>query len=127
MKQFDLNNDPKIDNGFRVPENYFEQFETKMMNQLLEEKEVKVISLFKTRKFWFSSVAAVFVIILFTTMYLNNTKTEDISTEDYLACATTISTEDIIENLSDDDITSIEESLDLYDQDTKNYAKEYLY
>ena len=36
-------------------------------------------------------------------------------------------TEDIIDNLSDDDITAIEESLDLYDQDTKNYAKEYLY
>jgi hypothetical protein len=72
-------------------------------------------------------VAAVFVIGLFTTMYLNNIKTENISTEDYLACATTISTEDIIDNLSDDDITAIEESLDLYDQDTKNYAKEYLY
>jgi hypothetical protein len=126
MKQFDLDNDPKIDSGFRIPENYFEQFEAKIMSQL-PEREVKVISLFKTRKFWFSSVAALFVIGLFTTMYLNNIKTENISTEDYLACATTISTEDIIDNLSDDDITAIEESLDLYDQDTKNYAKEYLY
>jgi hypothetical protein len=126
MKQFDLYNDPKIDNGFRVPENYFEQFEAKMMNQL-SQKEVKVISIFETRKFWFSAVAAVFVIGLFTTIYLNNAKTENISTEDYLACETTISTEDIIDNLSDDDITAIEESLDLYDQDTKNYAKEYLY
>ena len=126
MKQFDLDNDPKIDNGFTIPENYFEQFEAKMMNQI-SEKEVKVISIFETRKFWFSAVAAVFVIGLFTTMYLNHAKTENITTEDYLACATTISTEDIIENLSDDDISSIEESLDLYDQDTKNYAKEYLY
>lgn len=126
MKQFDLDNDPKIDSGFRIPENYFEQFEIKMMNQL-SQKEVKVISIFETRKFWFSAIAAVFVIGLFTTMYLNNTKTENISNEDYLACATTISTEDIIENLSDDDITAVEESLDLYDQDTKNYAKEYLY
>jgi hypothetical protein len=126
MKQFDLDNDPKIDNGFRIPENYFEQFEAKIMSQL-PEKEVKVISIFETRKFWFSAVAAVFVIGLFTTMYLNNIKTENISTEDYLACATTISTEDIIENLSDEDITAIEESLELYDQETKNYAKEYLY
>lgn len=125
MKQFDLDNDPKIDLGFRIPENYFEQFEAKMMSQL-PEKEVKIISLFETRKFWFSAVAAVFVIGLFTTMYLNST-TNEISTEDYLACETTISTEDIIDNLSDDDITAIEESLDLYDQDTKNYAKEYLY
>ncbi|WP_394759650.1 hypothetical protein [Flavobacterium sp.] len=126
MKQFDLNNDPKIDSGFRVPENYFEQFEAKIMSQL-PEREVKVISLFKTRKFWFSSVAAVFVIGLFITMYLNNTKTEDISTEDYLAYETSITTEDIIEHLSDDDITMIEKSLELYDQETENYAKDYLY
>ncbi|WP_395046044.1 hypothetical protein [Flavobacterium sp.] len=126
MKQFDLDNDPKINSGFRIPENYFEQFEAKMMSQL-PKKEVKVISIFETRKFWFSAVAAVFFIGLFTTMYLNSAKTENISTEDYLACQTTISTEDIIENLSDDDITAIEESLDLYDQDTQNYAKEYLY
>ncbi len=71
MKQFDLDNDPKIDSGFRIPENYFEQFETKIMSQI-SEKEVKVISIFETRKFWFSAVAAVFVIGLFTTMYLNN-------------------------------------------------------
>ena len=126
MTQFDLDNDPKIDSGFSIPENYFEQFEIKMMNQL-SQKEVKVISIFESRKFWFSTIAAVFVIGLFTTMYLNNTKADNITTEDYLACATTISTEDIIDNLSDDDITEIEESLDLYDQDTKNYAKEYLY
>jgi hypothetical protein len=126
MKQFDLNNDPKIDSGFRFPENYFEQFEAKIMSQL-PEREVKVISLFKTRKFWFSSVAAVFVIGLFTTLYLNSATNENINTEDYLAYDTTITNEDIIENLSNDDITAIEESLDLYDQDTKNYAKEYLY
>ena len=126
MKPFNLHNDPKITSGFKIPEHYFEQFEAKMMQQI-SQKEVKVISIFETRKFWFSAVAAVFVIGLFTPMYLNNSKTENISDADFLACQTTISTEDIIENLSDEDITAIEESLDLYDQDTKNYAKEYLY
>ena len=126
MKQFDLDSNPKINSGFKIPENFFEQFEAKIMNQI-SEKEVKVISIFETRKFWLSAVAAVFVISLFTTMYLSNNTNENISTEDYLACQTTISTEDIIENLSDDDITAMEESLDLYDQETKNYAQEYLY
>ena len=126
MKQFDLDSNPKINSGFRIPENFFEQFEAKIMNQI-SEKEVKVISIFETRKIWLSAVAAVFVIGLFTTMYLSNNTNENISAEDYLACQTTISTEDIIDNLSDDDITAIEESLDLYDQETKNYAKEYLY
>ena len=27
MKRFDLDNDPKIDSGFKIPEDYFEQFE----------------------------------------------------------------------------------------------------
>ena len=126
MKQFDLDSNPKINSGFRIPENFFEQFEAKIMNQI-SEKEVKVISIFETRKFWLSAVAAVFIIGLFTTMYLSNNTNENISAEDYLACETTISTEDIIENLSDDDITAMEESLDLYDQETKNYAQEYLY
>ena len=126
MTQFDLDSNPKINSGFKIPENFFEQFEAKIMNQI-SEKEVKVISIFETRKFWLSAVAAVFVIGLFTTMYLSNNTNENISTEDYLACQTTISTEDIIENLSDDDITAMEESLDLYDQETKNYAQEYLY
>ena len=126
MKQFDLDSNPKINSGFKIPENFFEQFEAKIMNQI-SEKEVKVISIFETRKIWLSAVAAVFVIGLFTTMYLSNNTNENISAEDYLACETTISTEDIIENLSDDDITAMEESLDLYDQETKNYAQEYLY
>ena len=96
MKQFDLDSNPKINSGFRIPENYFEHFEAKIMNQI-SEKEVKVISNFETRKFWLSAVAAVFVIGLFTTMYLSNNTKENISVEDYLAFQTTISTEDIIE------------------------------
>ncbi|EMY3477121.1 hypothetical protein AAIP31_000308 [Flavobacterium psychrophilum] len=126
MKYFDFDNGTKTDNGFKIPEHYFEQFETKMMNCVLE-KEVKVISVFVTRKFWFSAVAAVVVFGLCTTLYLNKLNTKGISTEDYLAYATTISTEDIIEHLSDDDITKIEESLNLYDPEITNYAKECLY
>lgn len=126
MKQFDLDNDPKIDSGFRVPENYFEQFEAKMMNQL-PKKEAKVISIFQTRKFWISGIAAIFVLGIFTTIYLSYSKTEEIITEDYLAYETSITTEDIIEHLSDDDITAIEESLDLYNPETKIDAENYLY
>jgi len=126
MKRFDLDNDQKIDTGFKIPDNYFEQFEAKIMNQL-PEREVKVVSIFSTKKFWITSVAAVFVLGIFTTMYLSYSKTEEAITEDYLAYETSITTEDIIEHLTDEDITAIEQSMDLYDEETKTYAADYLY
>lgn len=126
MKRFDLHNDPKIETGFKIPADYFAQFENKIMNQL-PEKEVKVISIFNKRKIGLSAIAAVFALGIGISTYLNYATTDNIKTEDYLASEMTITTEDIIENLSDEDITSIEENLDLYDQDTKTYAKDYLY
>lgn len=126
MKRFDLDNDPKIDTGFKVPDDYFAKFEAKIMNQL-PEKEARVIPLFQTRKFWLSAVAAIFVLGVFTTFYISFSKTDELVTEEYLAYETSITTEDIIENLSDEDITAIEESLDLYDFDTKAYANDHLY
>jgi hypothetical protein len=131
MKQFDLDNDPKISSGFNIPEDYFETFENKIMDNLplmkqLPEKEVKVISFFKTRKMWFSGVAAVLVLSILIPVYFSYTKTNYLTTEEYLAYDTNCTTEDIAEQLTDDDINEIEESLNLYDQETTNYANDYL-
>lgn len=126
MKRFDLDNEPKIPSGFKIPDHYFEQLENTIMHQL-PEKEVRVISIFSTRRFWLTAAAAIFVFGIFTTMYLSYSKTDGITAEDYLANETSITNEDIIENLSDEDITAMEESFDLYDHDTKTFAKDYLY
>lgn len=125
MKTFDIENNDKINSGFKIPEDYFELFEEKIMNQI-EEKEVKVISIFRKRKFWLSGVAAIFVLGLFTTIYISNKEINITKNDDLLAFENTITNEDIIENLSDNDITEIEKSLEIYDQETINYAKEYL-
>jgi hypothetical protein len=125
MKQFDLENDDKINSGFKIPEHYFEQFENKIMNQI-SEKEVKVISLFEKRKFWLSAVAAVFVVGFLTVTYLNFSQNDQIIAEDYLAYDSSITTEEIAEHLTDEDINKIEESLNLYNDETTNYEKEYL-
>lgn len=125
MKPFDIENNDKINSGFKVPEDYFELFEEKIMNQI-EEKNVKVISIFRRKKTWLIAVAAVFIVGLFTNIYLSNSKIEIPKNDDYLAFENTITNEDIIENLSDNDIIEIEKSLNIYDQETKNYAKEYL-
>jgi hypothetical protein len=131
MKQFDIDNDPKISSGFNIPEDYFEKFENKVMDKIslmkqLPEEEAKVIPIFKTRKFWFYAVAAVLVLSISITLYFSNTKTDYLTTEDYLAYDTNCTTEDIAEQLTDDDIVAIEKSLNLYDQETTNYANDYL-
>ena len=56
MKQFDLENNKEIKSGFKVPENYFEQFEAKMMEQISKEKETKVVSLFYRKQVWISAI-----------------------------------------------------------------------
>ena len=42
MKDFNLHNE-KINTGFKVPEGYFEEFENKMLDNLMVKKETKVV------------------------------------------------------------------------------------
>ena len=44
MKEFKLDNNPKISPGFSVPENYFENFSSKLLQEL-PKNEPKVISI----------------------------------------------------------------------------------
>ena len=125
MKEFDLENNQKIESGFKIPDQYFESLEFKIMDQITNNP-VKVISLFETRKFWIGSVAAILLITITALLYFNNSEISNINTEEYLTYQTNLSTEDIVEHLTDDDILKIEASLNLYDTETVQYAKEYL-
>ncbi|MGX7668477.1 hypothetical protein [Flavobacterium pedocola] len=125
MKKFDLHNDPKIETGFKIPENYFENFEDRLMQQL-PEKEVRVVSLWQKRTTWISAVAAVFVVSFGIWMYNTYQSTEmSISTEQYLAYQSDITTEDIAMQLTDEDISSIEKDLGLYGTESETYINEY--
>ena len=113
MKKIDLHNDPKIESGFRIPDNYFDSFEDRIMQQVLtEEKETKVIAIWQRQSFWISSVAAVFVLSFGIWMYFvqNNAETT-LSTSDYLAYESDLTTEDIAAHLTDEDIASIENEM----------------
>ena len=125
MKEFDLENNQKIESGFNIPDQYFESLEFKIMDQLTKNP-VKVINLFKTRKFWIGSVAAILLIAITAIFYFNNSEISNTNTEEYLTYQTNLSTEDIVEHLTDDDILKIEASLNLYDTETVQYAKKYL-
>jgi hypothetical protein len=125
MKPFELNNSPKIEPGFKIPEGYFENFENKIMNQI-SEKEVKVISIFQKRKFWYSAVAAVFILGISIPMYLNFTQKNDVITDEFLAYDSTITSDDIAKYLTESDIAELEKTINIYDDQTKNYIEEYI-
>ena len=126
MKEFDLENSEKIKSGFKIPDGYFDDFESKIMQQI-PQKESKIIPLFAKKKFWFSAVAALFLIALSVGMYLNFSETQLSFSEDYqLAFENSITTDQIIEHLTDEDITKLEQSLNLFDTETAQYAQEYL-
>ena len=116
MKPFDLENKNEIKSGFKVPENYFEQFEAKMMAQIPVEKETKVVSLFYRKQVWISAIAAVFLLAIAIPVYFNMAKENnlDASTiENYLAQQQNVGITELSKHLTDDDIIALEKNLSL--------------
>ena len=116
MKPFDLENKNEIKSGFKVPDNYFEQFEAKMMAQIPVEKETKVVSLFYKKQVWISAIAAVFLIAIAIPVYFNMAKESslDASTiENYLAQQQNVGITELSKHLTDDDIIALEKNLSL--------------
>lgn len=120
MKDFNLDTKPKIKTGFEIPENYFEQFEAKMMEQL-PKKEVKVVSLFHRKQIWISSIAAVLLTMIAIPIYFNMAKTnatnsiQTATLENYLV--NEYSSYEIIDKLTTEDITELENSLSVNNKD----------
>lgn len=116
MKPFDLENKNEIKSGFKVPENYFEQFEAKMMAQIPVEKEIKVVSLFYRKQVWISAIAAVFLLAIAIPVYFNMASESnlDASTiENYLAQQQNVGITELSKHLTDDDIIALEKNLSL--------------
>ncbi len=124
MKHFDLHN-KKIPSGFKVPENYFESLETRMMAKIESgstEKESKVVSLFHRKQIWISAIAAIFVALLAIPVYFNSNTTENIESqtlENYLT--TEYSTYDLIDKLSNEDLQNLETSISLNEDAVEDY------
>jgi hypothetical protein len=121
MKDFDLHTS-KIKTGFKVPENYFENFEDRLLSQIESKEEPKVISLFHRKQIWISAIAAVFVALIAIPVYFNSVTTEKISNqtlENYLTIE--YNTYDLIDNLSEEDIQGLETSVSLNDAAVEDY------
>ncbi|MCC9016397.1 hypothetical protein [Flavobacterium lipolyticum] len=110
MKTFKLENEPKIKTGFKTPENYFDAFSTKVLQQINEEKEVKVIPLYKRKKaLSIAAAAVVFAALLIpVTNHYNTSKDLDEDTlETYLSYQSNLNQYDLIRELDTKDIDKL--------------------
>jgi short subunit fatty acids transporter len=103
MKTFKLDNEPKIESGFKTPDNYFENFSANLIQKLPIEpiaEERKVISIFRKRKNILMAVAAVLMIaLMIPIIYQANTKTNEVDTatlENYLTEETYLNQDELI-------------------------------
>lgn len=103
MKPFKLDSEQRTESGFKIPENYFENFQASVFEKIAQEpvaKETKVVSIFRKRKTIITAIAAVLVFALMIPFLLqSDDKNIDILTiENYLAEEGRISQIDLIEN-----------------------------
>jgi hypothetical protein len=115
MKEFKLDNHPKISSGFKVPDDYFDKFEEAVQNKIAT-KETPVFKLF-TKKNWIIAVAAIFVIALtipiFTQITTSSSSIDQAQVEVYLAEQYNLSEDDIVDLLDEEKIEKIELELDI--------------
>lgn len=106
MTAFKLDNEPKIESGFKIPDNYFENFQAALIEKLVQEpinKETKVVSIFQKRKTILLAIAAVLTLaLMIPILYQSNTKNKEIDSvtiENYLAEEGHINQDEIISEI----------------------------
>lgn len=113
MKEFKLDNNPKINAGFSVPENYFENFSAKLLQEL-PKNEPKVISFYQKKKKLLFAVAAILILALSIPIYnslsSSNHELDNTSIENYLTYQPNITQYDLISELEDEDLLTLNES-----------------
>ena len=120
MKEFKLNTNPKIESGFKTPEDaYFEKFSANLLEQL-PKNEPKTISLFQKKKTIIMMVAAVFVLALAIPSLFNNAslynELDTNTLENYISYQSNVNQYDLINALDVEDINSLGTNIALEDQ-----------
>lgn len=117
MNDFKINSDHKIESGFKIPEDYFDNFSETVLLKI-NKTEPKVISIFYKRETWISSIAAVLVISLSVTLYTKmavKSSEEELTLENYITNQSEINQYDLITLLDAKDIEKIKIDLKLDD------------
>ncbi|MFB9110699.1 hypothetical protein [Flavobacterium gyeonganense] len=113
METFKLENEPKIKPGFKTPDHYFDDFSAKVLQQI-NEREVKVIPIYKRKKVIAMIAAAVVVIALMIPIVNNYNKSKELdeaTLETYLSYQSGINQYDLIRELDTKDIEAINKNV----------------
>ncbi|WP_166921961.1 hypothetical protein [Flavobacterium poyangense] len=118
MKAFKLENEPKITTGFKTPENYFNDFSAKVLQQI-NVPEVKIIPFYKRKKVITLLAAAVVVFALMIPIVNNYNKSKELdekTLETYLAYQSNLNQYDLINQLDTKDIESLNKNVALEEE-----------
>lgn len=118
MKTFKLDNQPKIETGFKTPDYYFKNFSASVMQQITNE-EPKVVSIFQKKKIIILAIAAILIIGL-TIPFLakltsKSNELDKVTIENYLTYQSGLNQYDLINELDLSDINKIENAIVLED------------
>lgn len=116
MTDFKLNNDPKIEPGFNIPENYFDTLSENIFSQL-PSKEIKKIGFTEKLNIALLPIAAILIIALCLNIYnrlqIQNQNIESQAIVNYIASESEIPSYEIISLLNEDDIQKMKIDLDI--------------
>ena len=120
MNNFKLDNHPKIESGFKIPEDYFDSLSENINNQLVSEaKRPKVISFYQRQKKMIYALAAVLVLALSIPFFMQTpAKVVDVDVavfEDYISYNTKMTPYDIVEYLDAEDIENLKVDFEIQD------------
>ena len=117
MKAFKLENELKRTTGFKTPEHYFDDFSARVLQQVNDKQEVKVIPIYKRKRVLSLFAAAVMVIGLMIPIvnnYTNTSKDLDEDTlETYLSYQSNLNQYDLIKELDTKDIDKLNKGVAL--------------
>lgn len=128
MNPIDLHKHSKIESGFKTPEGYFEQFESKLLLQIPFE-ETKIVSINSNKKYWYGAIAAIIILAVSIPIYQNWKVNEVVladqdSIEYYLSYHPTVTTEDLIHHLDDADLSALQRNQSLELETMEKYLLE---
>ena len=110
MNKFELDKHPKASSGFKIPENYFDNFSAKILEKL-QDDDRKVIPFNRKKNHWMYAAAAVLVVSLSIPFYNILKKPtvalDNATLENYIADHSGMLDADFVELLDEKDLEQL--------------------
>lgn len=124
MSKFKLDNEQKIESGYKIPANYFTEFTPKVLLLLEKEKKVKVVPIIRYRKKIVVAIAAIFILALsipfFNIFEEQEMEIDSVTLDSYISNNVRFSDEELAEFLSEKDLQKLKIELPIEDKTIEN-------